>query len=105
MGWDSNPRDGCPPAGFQDRCLQPLGHPSCARISMQIAEGTAWCKSGIATRLPPYFRSECSQNVVDLFSRPPLHPVGRVAVDVHGDRHAGVARAHLGDLGMDSGLQ
>ncbi len=28
MGWDSNPRDGCPPAGFQDRCLQPLGHPS-----------------------------------------------------------------------------
>ena len=27
-GWDSNPRDGRPPAGFQDRCLQPLGHPS-----------------------------------------------------------------------------
>ena len=26
--WDSNPRDGLPPAGFQDRCLQPLGHPS-----------------------------------------------------------------------------
>ena len=28
MGWDSNPRDPCGPAGFQDRCLQPLGHPS-----------------------------------------------------------------------------
>ncbi len=28
MGWDSNPRDPCEPAGFQDRCLQPLGHPS-----------------------------------------------------------------------------
>ena len=27
-GWDSNPRDPCGPAGFQDRCLQPLGHPS-----------------------------------------------------------------------------
>ncbi len=27
-GWDSNPRDGCPSAGFQDRCLKPLGHPS-----------------------------------------------------------------------------
>ena len=26
--WDSNPRDACTPAGFQDRCLQPLGHPS-----------------------------------------------------------------------------
>jgi hypothetical protein len=28
MGWDSNPRDGCPSSGFQDRCLKPLGHPS-----------------------------------------------------------------------------
>ena len=29
-GWDSNPRVSCPTAGFQDRCLQPLGHPSSA---------------------------------------------------------------------------
>lgn len=28
MGWDSNPRNACTFAGFQDRCLQPLGHPS-----------------------------------------------------------------------------
>ena len=28
MGWDSNPRCACAHAGFQDRCLQPLGHPS-----------------------------------------------------------------------------
>jgi hypothetical protein len=28
MGRDSNPRDACASAGFQDRCLQPLGHPS-----------------------------------------------------------------------------
>jgi hypothetical protein len=28
MGWDSNPRWRCRHAGFQDRCLQPLGHPS-----------------------------------------------------------------------------
>jgi hypothetical protein len=27
-GWDSNPRTGCPVAGFQDRCFQPLSHPS-----------------------------------------------------------------------------
>jgi hypothetical protein len=27
-GWDSNPRVSCPTAGFQDRCLKPLGHPS-----------------------------------------------------------------------------
>jgi site-specific DNA recombinase len=31
MGWDSNPRDPFRPAGFQDRCLKPLGHPSYAR--------------------------------------------------------------------------
>ena len=28
MGWDSNPRCPCRHAGFQDRCLKPLGHPS-----------------------------------------------------------------------------
>ncbi len=28
MGWDSNPRRACTLGGFQDRCLQPLGHPS-----------------------------------------------------------------------------
>ena len=27
-GWDSNPRYPCGYAGFQDRCLKPLGHPS-----------------------------------------------------------------------------
>ena len=27
-GWDSNPRDPCGPAGFQDRYHRPLGHPS-----------------------------------------------------------------------------
>jgi hypothetical protein len=27
-GWDSNPRYSFPHAGFQDRCLKPLGHPS-----------------------------------------------------------------------------
>ena len=28
MGWDSNPRATCAAAGFQDRCIQPLYHPS-----------------------------------------------------------------------------
>jgi site-specific DNA recombinase len=28
MGWDSNPRYAFTHGGFQDRCLQPLGHPS-----------------------------------------------------------------------------
>ncbi len=32
--WDSNPRDGLPPAGFQDRCLRPLGHTSLRGASL-----------------------------------------------------------------------
>lgn len=28
MGWDSNPRNPCEFASFQDWCLKPLGHPS-----------------------------------------------------------------------------
>ena len=31
--WDSNPRWACTHAGFQDRCLKPLGHPSSRRRS------------------------------------------------------------------------
>ena len=31
MGWDSNPRYAHTHAGFQDRCLKPLGHPSSRR--------------------------------------------------------------------------
>lgn len=34
MGWDSNPRYGLPHAGFQDRFLKPLGHPSSDRIAV-----------------------------------------------------------------------
>src|SRR6266403_5752632 len=33
-GWDSNPRYPCRHAGFQDRCLKPLGHPSVFGISI-----------------------------------------------------------------------
>ncbi len=33
MGWDSNPRGALTPAGFQDRCLKPLGHPSLVSLS------------------------------------------------------------------------
>src|SRR3954469_23826638 len=32
-GWDSNPRYPCGHAGFQDRCLKPLGHPSSSAAS------------------------------------------------------------------------
>src|SRR5689334_14860569 len=36
-GWDSNPRYPCRHAGFQDRCLKPLGHPSGTGFQSLIA--------------------------------------------------------------------
>ena len=35
-GWDSNPRATYAAAGFQDRCFQPLSHPSKLRIYLRI---------------------------------------------------------------------
>ena len=37
--WDSNPRWTCAHAGFQDRCLKPLGHPSGARLLARFGQG------------------------------------------------------------------
>jgi hypothetical protein len=31
-GWDLNPRGALTPAGFQDRCIQPLCHPSGTKL-------------------------------------------------------------------------
>ena len=39
-GWDSNPRYPCGHAGFQDRCLKPLGHPSNEEFRSLIAHGS-----------------------------------------------------------------
>ena len=47
-GWDSNPRTTFAVAGFQDRCLQPLGHPSVlARRSIHNVSG-----GGIVRKVP-----------------------------------------------------
>ena len=61
MGWDSNPRDPLGPAGFQDRYLQPLGHPSLAartdvpdhdrRTKSELAAGLA--SAGPISERPP----------------------------------------------------
>jgi hypothetical protein len=40
-GWDLNPRGTLIPAGFQDRCLQPLGHPSVRPFSRFIGLSAA----------------------------------------------------------------
>jgi hypothetical protein len=63
MGWDSNPRDPCGSAGFQDRCLQPLDHPSAERAhSYRGRQGRE------STELPaPYMRgSPITRGFADL---------------------------------------
>ena len=58
MGWDSNPRDACTPAGFQDRSLQPLGHPSAERRRVSTQAGgrntpcVIWAWFGLGQRVP-----------------------------------------------------
>jgi hypothetical protein len=48
-GGDSNPRDGgCPPAGFQDQCIQPLCHPSERRTTK--ASRSASRRGGVSLR-------------------------------------------------------
>src|SRR3546814_18880992 len=42
--WDSNPRTGCPVAGFQDRFLKPLGHSSMPFRGWQLTTGL-WVKT------------------------------------------------------------
>ena len=42
-GWDSNPRYPCRHAGFQDRCLKPLGHPSaCNNNCLEVPFATCY---------------------------------------------------------------
>ena len=49
-GWDSNPRATYAAAGFQDRCLQPLGHPSEPYKSSTYMIPTF----GVTVRVPTY---------------------------------------------------
>jgi hypothetical protein len=55
-GWDSNPRYGCPYAGFQDRSLKPLDHPSATprlvRSGREAAEPIADRRPAQATLQP-----------------------------------------------------
>jgi hypothetical protein len=60
-GRDSNPRDGRPPSGFQDRRLKPLGHPSsaapaCARRCAEVSASRARFQLQLRARRPFLFR-------------------------------------------------
>src|SRR5215470_6618871 len=41
-----------PPGGFQDRCLKPLGHPSCVDV-LTLLPRSFQRRAAIATGLPP----------------------------------------------------
>jgi site-specific DNA recombinase len=53
MGWDSNPRDACTPGGFQDRCLQPLGHPSGAEVRTLAKRDARHNAAALVTSVSP----------------------------------------------------
>jgi hypothetical protein len=51
MGWDSNPRYPCGHAGFQDRCLKPLGHPSHQLINLDFSLAASGLKTPLLPKL------------------------------------------------------
>src|SRR5262245_35502440 len=51
MGWDSNPRWARAHAGFQDRCLNPLGHPSKLLIQWVFYLNLERAEKGVATEI------------------------------------------------------
>jgi hypothetical protein len=53
-GWDSNPRDPFRSNGFQDRRLQPLGHPSFSNCNLQqgLAVGFVNCSASLREASP-----------------------------------------------------
>src|SRR5689334_16012537 len=52
-GWDSNPRTTCAVAGFQDRCLKPLGHPSISLILLNKSRYSLKPQSAAESILAP----------------------------------------------------
>lgn len=87
MERDSNPRNPCEFAGFQNRCLKPLSHPSVEQIKVReelpsITISYFERKSCLKLHLGSYEPSEMAKNRPD---RDPLQ------------RNSGVAPNHLGE--------
>jgi site-specific DNA recombinase len=82
MGWDSNPRRACTLGGFQDRCLKPLGHPSCLGV-VRITGAAGWGQApqtktaiGAARSGRSPGRVSCSRAVSTARSKPPSRRMG-----------------------------
>ncbi len=112
MGWDSNPRGTCAPAGFQDRCLKPLGHPSNKLISIVVFPIRSGRKRALLPKLLPnlsaggrYPRYSRPKRSVDLGGGIFLHSLGDVRVQVERRRDRRVTEPLLRDLRMNAGEQ
>src|SRR5690349_1653758 len=64
MGWDSNPRWAFAHAGFQDRCLKPLGHPSIMLDRLRFASPSELERWTLLPKLLPH-----------AFHRAPSNPI------------------------------
>jgi hypothetical protein len=107
MGWDSNPRRTCARAGFQDRCLKPLGHPSNRLIYLtfssagprpQIVMLPKLVPNWSATRFAAYYSTP--EGGIEARCRVFLHRRGDVRVEVEGDGDGRTAEAFLRYLRM-----
>src|SRR6516162_2321953 len=120
MGWDSNPRYPCGHAGFQDRCLKPLGHPSGTLISLTFLSRQTRSQVGVATeiaterqtskrRVPStdvvrtYFST--SERGVDPSRGVLLHGRGDVRIKVEGYADRRMPEPFLRHLGMHASEQ
>src|SRR6516225_5285058 len=103
MGWDSNPRCPCGHAGFQDRCLKPLGHPSFAIVTITCLTRTRaflgpWTKSGPNLPEHPFRHStdDCCCARIGL--------LGAAGVDAKQDRWV-VPTPRRYDVDRDAGIE
>lgn len=67
MGWDLNPRRSCPLAGFQDRCFQPLSHPS--GIHYNLPDFLSWVKLFLPFHLDFLFCDAYIYNVTTQYKK------------------------------------
>jgi hypothetical protein len=87
MGWDSNPRWTCAHAGFQDRCLKPLGHPSVV-IFQPLRQNALIQFRDIGTELAPKSFSYGSRFIpVVRLSGPRQPPQQRLPADLATSGH------------------
>src|ERR1700676_4870893 len=105
-GWDSNPRYPCRHAGFQDRCLKPLGHPSKPLPLLSFLRNLWGKKPPFATALLPNCFGALvyggSERIVNKSGCVILHPRHHMRIQVQRDPDLAVAKALTGHLWVDT---